>query len=161
MIDLDCTREELNFLANHMTSDEMFPFDWQKEISYRNIAYVDQEQAGGASMRLKVIAARQFAHKNPGQKLYPLLLTVVELWLIEQKLSAFDFRKDVMDDNTPVIRFAERVWDRLILEHADKVDGRMLGKYTASGEERTDEQTAYLAEVDTLIEQTNKETQVV
>lgn len=116
------TPDEINFTINMCPPSFVWPDPYNQD--HMNILPVgEQEKAGGPVTRLKIVAARQHMQRHPQQRTYPVSFTVPELWLMDAFINHSDYRSISLDPQGryPVLRFAEKIWDALILVHAELV----------------------------------------
>lgn len=125
MATLQVTKAELQYLVDVVGATYHWP-QRSADIGADMLAFIpidkQKDPGGGPSLRLRLFALLSYGRRNTFRwPTMPLELSVQELWLVESMLWAIngDLRTLLMEDKQPFITFAIKVWDALIIEHAD------------------------------------------
>ena len=116
-VTLQLTLVELMFTINMMPPSFVWPDPYNQE-HFEILQPNERNKAGGPQTRLKIIAAHQFALDHPNQSTFPVMFTVAELWLLDAFINHSDYRNTSIGTNYPIMVYAEKVWNALLLIHA-------------------------------------------
>ena len=123
-------------------------FVWEAGHEYGFIDAPVSGAAGGAELRLKLMAAYTAIQNNP-LKSHDVELTAAELWLLDTVLWNADYYKSKMLNGTPLIRMLAKVWTALTEHHAGMLAPNLQPDYQRAG--LTPDQRDYLDNLDAKI----------
>lgn len=118
MPDISVTHEEIAFLVNQIPPAAAWPVD-PEDMDILPAGH--REAAHGGALRLKLVAARQYSVTHIMKGSVDLFLTLSECWLLDMLLWRADYTTAKMNGGTPVIRLVEKLWDAMIVAHAEQL----------------------------------------
>ena len=121
-------------------------FVWEPGKEYGFIDAPTPNRAGGAELRLKLMAAYTATKGNP-LKPQDVDFDPSELWLLDTVLWNADYFKSKMPAGTPLVRLVEKLWTALS-EHHSAMLAPALRSANYEHAELNAEQRAYLETLD-------------